>query len=338
MDALKQIASRLVRLDDRLARLESKDNAGVFGFPTTLTGGWVDFGNLWLGYRLYLHRDFFMVDGLIKSGTISNDVPAARLPGGYLSAERLLSPTISNDALGSINAPYLGGSISVRGGTNTYVSLNGTRIPLHDWYQPALQNSWVVFGRDNATQGYCYDRFGVLTLKGLLASGTASAAIITLPFGSVGLAKARIYGTIANNAFSRVDIRSDGTVQQITGSNVFLSLNGLSTPVGNTWTAPTLSGSWANYGTVSSVAYAEAGYWKDATGIVHLDGVIKSGTIGTAAFTLPDGYRPAADVLRLCASNDALGRVDIKTDGTVTPIIGNTAYVSLCGLKFMAAQ
>jgi len=51
--------------------------------------------------------------------------------------------------------------------------------------------------------------------------------------------------------------------------------------------APTLLGSWVNVGAGTN----PAGYWKDAYGVVHLQGFVQSGT--GVIFTLPVGYRPA---------------------------------------------
>jgi len=98
------------------------------------------------------------------------------------------------------------------------------------------------------------------------------------------------------------------------------------------WFAPTLLNSWINYGGDFEVA----GYMKDNHGFVHLKGVVKSGTIDKAIFTLPDGYRPYKQEIFHIISNDALGRVDIKADGNVYVEVGNNTYVSLSGIIFRA--
>lgn len=98
--------------------------------------------------------------------------------------------------------------------------------------------------------------------------------------------------------------------------------------------APTLINSWVNFGGTRN----PAGYFKDPFGIVHLRGLITSGTIGTVAFTLPAKYRPANDELMATVSNALFGAVDINPNGDVTPAIGNNTYVSLDGLTFRAAS
>lgn len=98
---------------------------------------------------------------------------------------------------------------------------------------------------------------------------------------------------------------------------------------------PAFAASWTHYG----APYAKAAYLKDVSGFVHLAGVIKNGTVGSAAFTLPPGLRPPVDLGPIAViSNGALGRVDIKADGTVTPMApSNNASVVLDNITFKAA-
>jgi len=100
------------------------------------------------------------------------------------------------------------------------------------------------------------------------------------------------------------------------------------------WNAPTLGNSWVNAGG----SLNPAGYWKDPIGIVHVRGVIASGTINSMAFTLPVGYRPANTERLVAISNDAIGRLEISNAGAVTPVIGSNVYFSLDGMTFRAAQ
>lgn len=98
---------------------------------------------------------------------------------------------------------------------------------------------------------------------------------------------------------------------------------------------PSFENGWAHYG----APYSKAAYLKDPTGFVRLVGVIKSGTIGSPAFVLPPGYRPAVDPGPFSVvSAGTFGRVDIATDGTVTPQSPSAnSSVSLEGIVFQAA-
>lgn len=99
--------------------------------------------------------------------------------------------------------------------------------------------------------------------------------------------------------------------------------------------APTFTNGWVNFGS----GFRAAGFWKDQFGIVHLEGLIHSGTVSTTstgiAFTLPLGYRPSADVFCVTLSNDALGQVRVGADGTVGILPpSNNTWVSLDGITF----
>lgn len=93
------------------------------------------------------------------------------------------------------------------------------------------------------------------------------------------------------------------------------------------------SAGWVNYGS----GYEDAGYFKDPWGIVHVVGLIKSGTVNNVAFTLPGGYRP---IKRLMFSGiDGAGvaqRIDVAANGDIIPVAGNNAFFSLSQINFKA--
>lgn len=93
-------------------------------------------------------------------------------------------------------------------------------------------------------------------------------------------------------------------------------------------TAPTMTNSWVNFSST-------IGYWKDAYGVVHLEGTATTGTIGTSMFTLPVGYRPSAFNKSFAVdSNGAYGNVEVNTTGTVTAVVGTSSSVDLDGISF----
>jgi hypothetical protein len=99
------------------------------------------------------------------------------------------------------------------------------------------------------------------------------------------------------------------------------------------WTNATYTNSWTSYGSTFSAAR----YIKDDLGVVHLDGLIAGGTIGAAAFTLPAGYRPAYQQIYAAITNpNAIGRLDILTNGQVQPANGSNTFFSLAGVTFLA--
>lgn len=91
--------------------------------------------------------------------------------------------------------------------------------------------------------------------------------------------------------------------------------------------------SWANYG----APYNSAGYFKDKEGVVHLRGLIAGGAVGSAAFTLPVGYRPANTEFGATQATGAFATYRVLNTGDVVPFSGTNTYFSLDGITFRAA-
>lgn len=99
------------------------------------------------------------------------------------------------------------------------------------------------------------------------------------------------------------------------------------------WQTPaSFSNSWVDFS--GSVV---ARYRKLASGLVVVDGAVKSGTLNTTAFVLPEEYRPQAEVAFASDSNGAFGELVIQTDGDVIPRAGSNTHFALCA-SFMAAD
>jgi len=96
------------------------------------------------------------------------------------------------------------------------------------------------------------------------------------------------------------------------------------------WVACTLVNSWVAYG--SPRANPE---YRIAGGVVHLRGMLKSGTWGATMFTLPVGARPTETRFLPTMSNGVLSALDVASNGEVKVAGGaggSNAYVSLDGL------
>jgi hypothetical protein len=91
------------------------------------------------------------------------------------------------------------------------------------------------------------------------------------------------------------------------------------------FTAPTLLNSWVNFGAPHMVA----GYAKSSNGQVFVRGLVKSGSLGNAAFTLPVGYRPSATMKFPIDSAGAYGYIDLLSTGDVLVFGGSNANCSL---------
>jgi hypothetical protein len=96
---------------------------------------------------------------------------------------------------------------------------------------------------------------------------------------------------------------------------------------------PPFQNGWQNFGS----GYSEAGFFKDALGVVHLKGTIYGGTNGTTAFTLPEGYRPAENLYMPLGSNASPIGLGLSPDGQLAPVCGAPSgcnAVGFDGLSF----
>jgi hypothetical protein len=102
-------------------------------------------------------------------------------------------------------------------------------------------------------------------------------------------------------------------------------------PRGDAWHEPALQNGWVNYG----AGYNDAAYTLTDDGWVRLRGLVKSGTLAKAIFTLPVGYRPVSRWLLGVSTNpDAQGRCDILPDGQVLAYSGNAGWFCLDDVTF----
>ena len=84
------------------------------------------------------------------------------------------------------------------------------------------------------------------------------------------------------------------------------------------------SASWADY---DASLFQKGEFYKDADGMVHVEGLVEKTTAALKASndiiaTLPVGYRPARRILQSVISSTGSmpshARVDVRTDGTIT--------------------
>jgi hypothetical protein len=102
----------------------------------------------------------------------------------------------------------------------------------------------------------------------------------------------------------------------------------------STWSASTLTNSWANY----STGFNPPGYRIDETGRVWLRGMIAGGASATAAFTLPFSPAYQQQLPAVCGLGGvyAPAVVVVHTSGDVLPFYnsGTLNWFSLDGLSF----
>ena len=97
-------------------------------------------------------------------------------------------------------------------------------------------------------------------------------------------------------------------------------------------TAPTLLNNWIDYGG----GFHACGYYKDEFGIVHLTGIVKSGTAASVIFALPVGFRPLADAQFAVAASGGSARMDARQTRRHGP--ASTGSATPCALEGSPAR
>jgi len=172
------------------------------------------------------------------------------------------------------------------------------------------------------------------------SAGLATGTVITVKDGKGDAGTNNI--TINRNGAQTIDGANSKVLATNYGS-LALVFDGANwqiswTTASEPWVAPGLTNSWVNFG---ASPWPPAGYYRDASGVVHLRGLIKSGASGAGAFTLPAGYRPAYYIQFPGFASAGAAQVTVDATGIVTPAnltTGSsvTAFVSLDGVTFRA--
>jgi len=195
--------------------------------------------------------------------------------------------------------PLVGGYMSGNLGVATY-----TRIGLHPTYGWQYSGLWRVNDAQTADLDYAvlFD-----PLNTFISSRGAGA----LYFQHDGQGRAMI----------------DATGLHVYGTG--------STIAGEAWQSVSLQNGWWP---LNTSVYNDAGYWKDALGIVHLRGMLYNGSLSMPIFTLPSGYRPMRVEVMCVQTYSGAGSVYVRNDGAVLLASGSNSWVSLDGITFRAYQ
>ncbi len=107
-------------------------------------------------------------------------------------------------------------------------SVNAAKLAAQEaWVNATYQNSWTTLdGAIYHAARYYKDTLGTVHLSGLVKDGTTGVPIFTLPAGYRPL-KQLIYMVISNGAVGRLDILPTGAVQLVSGSNAYVTLEGI---------------------------------------------------------------------------------------------------------------
>lgn len=158
-----------------------------------------------------LNRDGTLKDDIVGSSNIAADaVGTSEIAAGAVGASELASSAVTT-------AKILDDAVT-----------SDKLATQEAWVAPTMSNGWINYGTSSFTAcGYMKDTMGFVHLRGLISSGTSNTAIFTLPVGYRTLKQLHI-AVPANNAFGNIAILTNGNVHLQAGSNVWMSLDGIS--------------------------------------------------------------------------------------------------------------
>lgn len=118
-------------------------------------------------------------------------------------------------------------------------------------------------------------------------------------------------------------------------------IQGADLMVGTGWEKPTLLSSWENY-EAEAGTFSNAFYRKGVDGRVTVIGLVKhpaAGAPSTTIFTLPEGFRPAKQLIFKGEDTGGTSRIDVAANGAVAYGGGSATvgYLSLSGISFYPA-
>lgn len=310
------------------------------------------------------------IQGLAGSGAgIAATTVFANLPAGFRPSTIRLFPATVNEVRVHVEV-HPDGRILFPGyavPANSWISL--ANVIFHDaaqdlnWIAPTtFYNSFALHG-SNASYplGYAIDSFGWIWFRGIVAPGNLvdNNAMFGIPFAYSPLKQHHFAAATNTNGgylgaryftsgTGYLDYKSGGTgpTSWISTDGIFYPPNGLDAGLfngygpGTSMTGPLgelgWSNSWTNYDTVS---FPSASFTKRTDGLVWWHGLIKGGTINTAAMHIPRTYRPLVRVAREVISNATHGRLSFDPEVKyVAPDVGSNLWVSMDGSAYQAAR
>lgn len=114
------------------------------------------------------------------------------------------------------------GVLPVANGGTGVATLTPTPIPI-----TAFLNGWVNFGAPWAAIAYYKDVMNVVHLRGMMMAGAIASSAFVLPAGYRPLFD-EYFAVASNGAFGSVFVTPAGDVTPQVGSNVWVSLSGIS--------------------------------------------------------------------------------------------------------------
>ena len=314
--------------------------------PLVMNNGWGDYGGGYSGAAYTRTKSgLVMLKGLIsKSSTAPSNEFLGTLPPDYrpIGGTLIFGVTTSTITSGRVDV-RTSGDVVIHTGDNGWISLEPVRfLASNSGYartSPTIVAPWVNYNNGYAPVSYAQDSSGRVSIQGLVRGGVVSdgAVITNLPAAVAPSQYHHLAAQSAGSGFSSLGISTTTVVSKGVGTNGHYSINAGYIPQGSyAWSNITLQNSWVVY-----PGFTTPQYIKMNDGVVHLKGLIRSGTLtnGTNLTVLPVGFRPLERKIFAVPAANTHCRVDVVPDGTVV-ILGCTsnAWLSLDSVNFIAEQ
>ncbi len=236
--------------------------------------------------------------------------------------------------------------VTTSSGSYTYGTQAATQTPT--WNECNFQNSWQNYGTVNpsttfTTAGFTKTSSKLVGLKGLVSAGTIGQTICTLPVGfRPKFANEKLIFQTATSASNtgRVDVLPTGEIVAVSGSNGWVSLDGIIFAADDStynWTVPTggtagWQNGWNNYNAMyGGNAHATLRTMTDSEGRRHVQGL--GGYSGTAPNSqvmtnIGAGTGPNA-TLHYPAQSGGPGIVQVFNNGNISTRSAPNSYQQL---------
>ena len=197
---------------------------------TNLQNGWTNFGSPFATVSYVVdNSERVDVQGLMNIGTVANGTAIFNMPSNLAPSLYMHIPA-AGGGFGAFGISDTLPGIVAKGSGSSWLSLQTMYYPAgyNTWTNLTLQNGWVSYGAAFASPQYTKAADGLVTIKGLVSSGTMTAGtvIATLPVGYRPSNRLLITG-VSVNAYCRIDIDNTGNIVFESGSNTWLSLDNI---------------------------------------------------------------------------------------------------------------
>jgi hypothetical protein len=198
----------------------------------TPSNGWVNYGASSYG-DTFASAGYFVdsvgrthTQGVVKNGTVTDGTQILPLPAALLTGtSQYLHIPDRSSGFGYVGSDPTNGIVAKgNSNTNTVMGVNTMFYPgsTVGWANLTLTNGWVAYGGGFASPQYIKGSDGIVTIKGLIKSGTVTdgTVIATLPAGYCPKDRTLIAGGVTNAKSVRYDVRQTTTGVPANGCSI----------------------------------------------------------------------------------------------------------------------